>query len=87
MALDDDGWRDRAKDAIQTLIERDATFTAEDIRELAGDPPEPNDLGPILMTAHKRKIIERVGYQPATRASRAGSINAVWTVHPHRKPR
>lgn len=52
MALEDDGWRVRAAAAIQTLTERDATFTADDIRELAGDPPEPNDMGPILMTVH-----------------------------------
>lgn len=72
-------WRAAVDDAILTLAVTGGEFTAEDVRAIAGDPPDhPNALGARFSSAAKRGEIVRVGFRIATRASRHSHPIAVW---------
>ncbi len=66
----DAGWKARVDAAIEELAASGAPFTAEDVREIAGDPPDhPNAMGARFAAAAQRGLIRSVGYRKARRAS------------------
>lgn len=81
----DHAWKDRVDNAIATLAStRDEhgellRFTAEDVRDLAGDPPDhPNAHGARFSAAARRGLIRKVGYRLASRASLHRHPLALW---------
>jgi hypothetical protein len=73
-----DPWPERCDAAIEYLARARPTFTAEDVRELCGDPSRPTQLGARLLAAAKRGLIERVGFAQASRSERHGGWVGVW---------
>ena len=71
-------WAQRADDAIAALVSRRLPFTADDVREMAGDPPHPNLLGARLRAWSQSGRIVHWGWQRATRAERHASVLGVW---------
>lgn len=72
-------WKAECDRAIQFLASSARTFTAEDVRAIAGDPPNhPNAMGARFLAAAKANLIERVGYQKPVRATRHANPLAVW---------
>ena len=71
-------YKERLTSAIKVLAARGGTFCSDDIRELAGDPPEgqsPNLVGAIVNHALRSGLIHTVGY---TRSARVvGHANLV----------
>jgi hypothetical protein len=82
-AVDAD-WRARADRAIVQLAIGGQPFTAEEVRQIAGDPDRPNAFGAVFNTAARRGLIRKVDYQLATRKSRHRNLVTVWegTHHP-----
>lgn len=81
----DSEWKARVDQAIarfaKTRDERGelVRFTAEDVREIAGDPPDhPNAHGARFSAAARRGEIRKVAYKLATRASLHRHPLAVW---------
>lgn len=81
----DPDWRRAVDDAIVRLAStRDdagelVRFTAEDIRRIAGDPPDhPNAMGARFYIAARRGVIRRVAYRKSKRASLHAHPIAVW---------
>lgn len=68
-----DRWKDAADRAIAQLawdckIGLRDQFSSEDVRALAGDPPDnPNAMGARFLHARRRGVIHLVGYGVATR--------------------
>lgn len=60
-------WKHRADEAISTLAATGREFTAEDVRQLAGDPLHPNAMGARFLTAARSGVIECVGFTTGTR--------------------
>lgn len=73
-----DQWNERAANVITYLAESGKPFTADDVRELAGDPSRVNALGAAMSRAAKAGIIDRVGTQNASRPSRHASLQVIW---------
>jgi hypothetical protein len=71
MALADeaepDAWKLAADLAIEILARWPESFTAEDVRRLAGDPLHPNAMGPRLQAAARANVIREVGYTTGER--------------------
>jgi hypothetical protein len=62
-------YREKADNAILALAKKGWKFSAEDVRELAGDPPNHcNAMGAIMNSAIRAGIIQVVGYGKATRS-------------------
>lgn len=81
----DPDWRAAVDAAIEQLAsELDADgaprrFTAEDVRAIAGDPPDhANAMGARFNAAARRGLIRRVDYRKAERASLHRHPIAVW---------
>jgi len=53
-------------------------FTAEDIIDIIGLPPNPNAVGAAMSALVKELKLVRVGYRPAKRPSRHAGVVAVW---------
>ena len=60
-------WKESADNAICSLALSGRTFTAEDVRRLAGSPSRPNAFGSRFMKAIRRGWIKKVGYTNAAR--------------------
>lgn len=71
-------WRTVAVAAVEQLASAGGTFTAEDVRAIAGDPPHPNAFGALLATCARRGLITKVGFTKAKRPSLHASDLAVW---------
>jgi hypothetical protein len=77
-------WRVAVDAAIAQLAERAGTFTAEDVRQIAGDPPShPNAMGARFMAASRRGLIRRVGFREAQRVTLHGHPIALWVGAAH----
>lgn len=73
-------WESTALLAVKTLAAMNQPFTMTDVVALAGDPPNPrSDAGKLMALAHRRGLVERLGYQQGTRPTVKGSAVAVWT--------
>jgi hypothetical protein len=76
-------WKVACDVAIARLATINATFTAEDVRAVVGDPPNhPSAMGARFLAAAKAGLIERIGYQRPVRASRHANPLAVWRGKP-----
>jgi hypothetical protein len=81
-----EAWKLRVEDAIaecarRTGLDGPLPFTAEDVRPLAGDPPEgtsPNAMGARFMAAARRGQIRKVGYRNGARPSLHAHPIAIW---------
>ena len=71
-------WADRAMDAIRVLADQGDAFTAEGVRALIGDPPDPHAMGAVFKVAALRGGIERAGFMQSNRPSSNGRVLAVW---------
>jgi hypothetical protein len=72
-------WKARVDEAIEDLAATGERFTAEDVRAIAGDPPDhPNAMGARFNAAARRRLIRKVGYQLSNRASLHRHPIAVW---------
>jgi hypothetical protein len=55
-------WKEATMAIIKAMASSGMTFNAEDVRKLAGDPPNhPNAFGAIFNAATRLKLIVRVG--------------------------
>ena len=74
------GWRLHVDQAITDLAAAGVLFTAEDVRELAGDPlgSSPNALGGAIHAAARAGLIQAVGYRQATRPEAHARVLRVW---------
>jgi hypothetical protein len=77
-APDVDAWRFFADRAIEKLAAAGEPFDAEDVRELAGDPPHGNAMGARFLRAAKRGLITRAGFRQARRPSSHAHVNPTW---------
>ena len=71
-------WLERAQAAILELAARPRTFTADDVRELAGEAPSSGLPGMVLRRASASGQIRAVGAQTSRRPLRRGSLQRVW---------
>ena len=71
-------WIHAADKAVRFLAAIGRPFTADDVRDLAGDPRHPNAFGARLNAHARTGLIRRVGYRPSDRAERHRAIIAVW---------
>jgi hypothetical protein len=72
-------WRSAADQAIVALANKREPFTADDVRELVGDPPNhPNAMGARFLDAVRAGIIRQVGRSLPVRASRHASSVGLW---------
>lgn len=71
-------YKQRARGAISYFASLGTPFTAEDVRELVGDPEHPNSLGALFSAAVKVGQIRRWSDRPAVRAQRHASLLRVW---------
>ena len=72
-------WQEDARFAVYRFCFRDVEFTAEDIREKAGDPPgSPNALGALLHALEAEGKIRVVGFRRSARPSSHGRRILVW---------
>ncbi len=63
-----DDWKEATLAIIKAMASSGMKFHAEDVRKLAGDPPNhPNAFGAMFNAAVKMKLIVRVGDIMATR--------------------
>ncbi len=70
-----------ARDVTQWIRAMDTghDFTAEELRDIMGDPPGHGDvLGTILRNARKARLIRAVGSQASSRPERHGAQIVVW---------
>lgn len=58
MATPFDPWKANAMRAIHGLVSYGAPFTADAIRDYAGDPPRPNALGAVVNQALRQGLVE-----------------------------
>ncbi len=65
-----DDWKSACDAVIAAMAASGSEFTAEDVREFAGNPPKPNAMGARFLAARRRGLIRRVGVTNATRSTR-----------------
>lgn len=63
-------WSEAASEAIVLLAERGQPFTANDVRDLVGDPPVPNSMGTAITNAHRAGLIRFLRYERSARTKR-----------------
>jgi hypothetical protein len=74
-----DDWKSRWDEAIGYLARRGAPFTADDVREIAGDPTDhPNATGARFLAAARAGLIRRVGYRKATHEGAHARMVSEW---------
>lgn len=66
------------RQAVERAARDGEPFTADTLRDRFDLPDIGSAVGGIFMRARRAGLIRRVGYQPSTRASRAGGVVAVW---------
>jgi hypothetical protein len=71
-------WKSKADAAIRFLADTGQTFTADDVRRIAGDPRHPNAMGGRLLAASKSRLIEAVGVNQSTRPEGHARRMTVW---------
>ena len=72
-------WTEAARFAVERFGYRGVEFSAEDIREKAGDPPgSPNALGALLHALEAEGKIRVVGFRRSSRPSSHGRRILVW---------
>ncbi len=71
-------WLSRARIGILWLCEADASFGADDLRRIVGDPPVANVMGAVFRSAAKDGLIVQDGVDLARRPSRHASITRLW---------
>lgn len=75
---EDEDWKERADEAILELARKPSPFTAEDVREIAGDPSRPNAMGARLSANARRGLIRHYGFVHARRPERHSSLVILW---------
>jgi hypothetical protein len=72
-------WRAVAREALLQLIKAgDESFTSEDVTDIAGQPPHPNQVGALFSGAARRGWIIRTGFINAERANQHAALISVW---------
>jgi hypothetical protein len=71
-------WRTAAQDALKRLVATGRAFSADDLVEIAGEPPRPNMLGPLFAQAARRDEIVAVGYTQGKRPSAHARVQRTW---------
>jgi hypothetical protein len=71
-------WSGAAAKALRTLAAGGSAFSAEDVRDLVGDPPTPNAFGALFLTASRAGLIEPVGIAKSRRIQRHSSWIRMW---------
>ena len=78
MALADDAepsaWKRAADAAIERLARCGVRFSAEDVRDICGDPLHPAAFGPRLQAAARRDLIRVVGITTGQRPASRGRV-------------
>ena len=76
------GWATAADRAMGHLVKQGAPFTADDLNDLMAEvtvePTTRNAIGGLFMVWHRRKLIERVGFQQSRQNKRRGGVIAAW---------
>ncbi len=74
-----DEWRNYVDGLIRTMALSGQEFTAEDVRDYSGDPPNhPNAMGARFLSAVKQGVIVRSGFANSRRRSRHAGMIAVY---------
>lgn len=74
-----DEWRNYVDGLIRTMALSGQEFTAEDVRDYSGDPPNhPNAMGARFLSAVRHGIIVRSGFANSRRRSRHAGMIAVY---------
>ena len=71
-------FKQRARGAMSYLIGLGVPFTADDLRELVGDPEHPNVVGSLFSAAAKAGQIKCLGIRASSRAQRHASVQRIW---------
>jgi len=72
-------WQANVRRAVLQLCRADITFTAETVREMAGDPPgAPNAMGAALHALAVEGLIREVGSTRSQRKEARGRRVIVW---------
>jgi hypothetical protein len=74
-------WRDRVNQAISQLARKPVDFTADEVRAVAGEPPQGthyNALGALIQHAARRGQIEPVGFTRSYRVCGHGNLVRLW---------
>lgn len=72
------GWRVKADECIDRLAKDGREFSADDLVAEVGEPPVPNMLGGVFLSASKRGMIRTVGYRQGQRPSAHARVQRVW---------
>lgn len=74
-----EGWKFACDIAIAKLASTLQPFTAEDVRAIAGDPPNHhNAMGARFLAAARSGLVAKQGYTTPSRPSRHANAIAVW---------
>lgn len=85
MVLDDRAeWFEVANRAMDVLIARGVSFTADDLRDLVPMPANPNWIGAIFKGYQSMKLIRTVGFELSRSSSRRGGSLRRWVGVKHR---
>lgn len=81
-------WKEAAAEAVRLLAHSGVPFTAEEVREIVGDPERTNAMGAVFLVASQAGLIEPCGYRIPSRASRHANRLRVWkgSGHPDKNP-
>jgi hypothetical protein len=71
-------WKQRARGCLSYLIGLGTPFTADDLRELIGDPEHVNVVGALFSAAAKAGKIRCLGTRPSTRPERHANSQRIW---------
>jgi len=72
-------WVEDAMEVIHWFAGLDEPFTADNIRQMVGDPPHPNCIGAAFRNASKAGKIKFEGYQQSKRKGARARVLTVWT--------
>jgi len=74
-----DEWKNTVDGVILSMAASGEEFTAEDVREFAGDPPNHhNAMGARFLSAVKQGIIVRIGFANSRRKRSHAAVIAVY---------
>lgn len=72
-------WREKAREALERLAATASDpFSADDLVELVGEPPVPNMLGALFLSASRRDVIQPVGFTVSRRPSAHARAQRTW---------
>lgn len=75
----EDHWRQWALREISIMAANGLEFTADDVRQVVGEPDHPNRWGGVWLAARRAGLVVPTGeVRPSTTASRHGSLVRVW---------